>query len=79
MRRHQGVVAHAADRFMHHRLAAYRLTRTLAARSNWPRWWRPRRVWSRSKGRVPSVDLYWRYGLYKVPTAEGRKSAHALA
>ena len=30
-------------------------------------------------GRFPSVDLYWRYGLYKVPTAAGWKSAHALA
>ncbi len=30
-------------------------------------------------GRFPSVDLYGRYGLYKVPTAAGWKSAHALA
>jgi RNA-directed DNA polymerase len=30
-------------------------------------------------GRFPSVDLYWRYGLTKVPTAAGWKSAHALA
>ena len=28
-------------------------------------------------GRFPSVDLYRRYGLYKVPTAAGWKSAHA--
>ena len=31
------------------------------------------------EGRFPSVDLYRRYGLYKVPTAAGWKSAHALA
>jgi RNA-directed DNA polymerase len=30
-------------------------------------------------GRFPSVDLYRRYGLYKIPTAAGWKSAHALA
>ena len=30
------------------------------------------------EGRFPSVDLYRRYGLYKVPTAAGWKSAHAL-
>ncbi len=29
-------------------------------------------------GRFPSVDLYRRYGLYKVPTAAGWRSAHAL-
>ena len=29
------------------------------------------------EGRFPSVDLYGRYGLYKVPTAAGWKSAHA--
>lgn len=29
------------------------------------------------EGRFPSVDLYRRYGLYKVPTAAGWKSAHA--
>jgi RNA-directed DNA polymerase len=32
-----------------------------------------------NEGRFPSVDLYRRYGLYKVPTAAGWKSAHALA
>jgi RNA-directed DNA polymerase len=31
------------------------------------------------EGRFPSVDLYRRYGLYKVPTAAGWKSAHAFA
>ena len=31
------------------------------------------------EGRFPSVDLYRRYGLFKVPTAAGWKSAHALA
>ena len=31
------------------------------------------------EGRFPSVDLYRRYGLYKVPTAAGWKSAHASA
>lgn len=31
------------------------------------------------EGRFPSVELYRRYGLYKVPTAAGWKSAHALA
>ena len=31
------------------------------------------------EGRFPSVDLYRRYGLYKVPTAAGWKSAPALA
>lgn len=31
------------------------------------------------EGRFPSVDLYRRYGLYKVPTAAGWKTAHALA
>jgi RNA-directed DNA polymerase len=31
------------------------------------------------QGRFPSVDLYRRYGLYKVPTAAGWRSAHALA
>ena len=30
-------------------------------------------------GRFPSVDLYRRYGLYKVPTAAGWRSAHAPA
>ncbi len=30
------------------------------------------------EGRFPSVDLYRRYGLYKVPTAAGWRSAHAL-
>ena len=29
------------------------------------------------EGRFPSVDLYGRYGLYKVPTAAGWRSAHA--
>ena len=29
------------------------------------------------EGRFPSVDLYRRYGLYKVPTAAGWKSAYA--
>ena len=29
------------------------------------------------EGRFPSVDLYRRYGLYKVPTAAGWRSAHA--
>ncbi len=31
------------------------------------------------EGRFPSVDLYRRYGLYKVPTVAGWRSAHALA
>ena len=31
------------------------------------------------EGRFPSVNLYRRYGLYKVPTAAGWKSAHASA
>jgi RNA-directed DNA polymerase len=31
------------------------------------------------EGRFPSVDLYRRYGLYKVPTAAVWRSAHALA
>lgn len=31
------------------------------------------------EGRFLSVDLYRRYGLYKVPTAAGWRSAHALA
>ena len=31
------------------------------------------------EGRFPSVDLYRRYGLYKVPTAAGWRSAHAPA
>jgi len=31
------------------------------------------------EGRFPSVDLYRRYGLTKVPTAAGWRSAHALA
>jgi RNA-directed DNA polymerase len=31
------------------------------------------------EGRFPSVKLYRRYGLYKVPTAAGWRSAHALA
>lgn len=31
------------------------------------------------EGRFPSVDLYGLYGLYKVPTAAGWRSAHALA
>jgi RNA-directed DNA polymerase len=31
------------------------------------------------EGRFPSVDLYRRYGLLKVPTTAGWKSAHALA
>jgi hypothetical protein len=31
------------------------------------------------EGRFPSVDLYQRYGLHKIPTAAGWKSAHALA
>ena len=30
------------------------------------------------EGRFPSVKLYGRYGLYKVPTAAGWRSAHAL-
>jgi RNA-directed DNA polymerase len=30
-------------------------------------------------GRFPSRVLHERYGLYKVPTAAGWKSAHALA
>jgi len=30
------------------------------------------------EGRFPSVKLYGRYGLYKVPTAACWKSAHAL-
>jgi hypothetical protein len=29
------------------------------------------------EGRFPSVNLYGRYGLYKVPTAAGWRSAHA--
>ena len=29
------------------------------------------------EGRFPSVDLYRRYGLYKVPTVAGWRSAHA--
>ena len=29
------------------------------------------------EGRFPSVSLYRRYGLYKVPTAAGWRSAHA--
>ncbi len=31
------------------------------------------------EGRFPSVDLYWRYGLTKIPTAAGWRSAHVLA
>ena len=31
------------------------------------------------EGRFPSAKLYARYGLYKVPTVAGWKSAHALA
>ena len=31
------------------------------------------------EGRFPSVDLYRRYGLYKIPTVAGWKSVHALA
>ena len=31
------------------------------------------------EGRFPSVNLYRRYGLYKVPTAAGWRSAHAFA
>jgi RNA-directed DNA polymerase len=31
------------------------------------------------EGRFPSVQLYRRYGLYKVPTAAGWRSAHASA
>jgi RNA-directed DNA polymerase len=31
------------------------------------------------EGRFPSANLYQRYGLYKVPTAAGWKSAHASA
>ena len=31
------------------------------------------------EGRFPSVDLYRRYGLYKVATTAGWKSTHALA
>ena len=31
------------------------------------------------EGRFPSVDLYGRYGLYKVPTVAGWKSVHAKA
>ena len=31
------------------------------------------------EGRFPSVDLYRRYGLYKVPTVAGWKSAQASA
>ncbi|MGZ8946831.1 MAG: hypothetical protein ACXW1W_15585 [Methylococcaceae bacterium] len=30
------------------------------------------------EGHFASVELYWRYGLYKVPTAAGWRSAHAL-
>jgi RNA-directed DNA polymerase len=30
------------------------------------------------EGRFPSVELYRRYGLYKVPTAAGWRSVHAL-
>ena len=29
--------------------------------------------------RFPPADLYKRYGLYKVPTGAGWRSAHALA
>jgi RNA-directed DNA polymerase len=29
------------------------------------------------EGRFPSADLYGRYGLYKMPTKAGWKSAHA--
>jgi RNA-directed DNA polymerase len=29
------------------------------------------------EGRFPSVDLYERYGLYKISTKAGWKSAHA--
>ena len=31
------------------------------------------------EGRFPSVDLYRRYGLYKVPTTAGWRSAHTSA
>ena len=31
------------------------------------------------EGRFPSVNLYRRYGLTKLPTAAGWRSAHALA
>ena len=31
------------------------------------------------EGRFPSVDLYRRYGLTKIPTAAGWRSARALA
>ena len=31
------------------------------------------------QGRFPSVDLYRRYGLNKIPTVAGWRSAHALA
>ena len=31
------------------------------------------------EGRFPSIDLYGRYGLTKIPTAAGWRSAHALA
>ena len=31
------------------------------------------------EGRFPSVDLYRRYGLYKVSTVAGWRKAHALA
>ena len=30
-----------------------------------------------AEGRFPSVDLYGRYGLTKIPTAAGWRSAHA--
>ena len=30
-------------------------------------------------GRFPSQQLYTKYGLYKVPTTAGWKTAHALA
>ena len=29
--------------------------------------------------RFPCADLYGRYGLYKIPTVAGWRSAHALA
>jgi RNA-directed DNA polymerase len=31
------------------------------------------------EGQFPCVDLYRRYGMYRVPTAAGWKSAHTLA
>ena len=34
---------------------------------------------SYSTHRLPSRDLYDRYGLYKVPTVAGWRKAHALA